>query len=52
MVDRGQLVPGRKRDDQIAMNRRRAPCHDQAAIRGAGEGRDSAFNLAGIANLR
>jgi hypothetical protein len=32
-VDRGQLVPGRQRDDQIAMNRRqRAPRYDQTAI--------------------
>ena len=33
-VDRGQLVPGRQRDDQIAMKmRQRARGHDQSAIR-------------------
>ena len=35
-VDRGQFVPGRKRDDQIAMNDDNgARRHDQAAIRGS-----------------
>ncbi len=33
-IDRGQLVPRRERDDQIAMNRRdRAHRHDQTAVR-------------------
>ena len=51
-VDRGQFVPGRQRDDQIAMNRRqRARRHDQAAIRGAREGRDGALDLAGVAHV-
>ena len=40
-------MPGRKRDDQIAMNpRQRARRHDQAAIRGAREDRDGALDLA------
>ena len=40
-VDRRQLVPGRQRDDQLAVNDRRcAPRHDQTAIRRAREGRD------------
>ena len=47
VVDRRQLVPGRKRDDQITMTLQRAPCHDQAAICRAGEGRDRALDLAG-----
>ena len=51
-VDRGQFVPGRKRDDQLAMNdRQRAPRHDQAAIRGARECCDGALDLAGIAHV-
>jgi hypothetical protein len=49
VVDRRQLVPGRKRDDQITMTLQRAPCHDQAAICRAGEGRDGALDLAGRA---
>ena len=50
-VDRGQFVPGRKPDDQIAMNlRQRAPCHDYAAIRGVRECSDGALDLAGIAH--
>jgi hypothetical protein len=51
VVDRRQLVPGRKRDDQITMTLQRAPCHDQAAICRAGEGRDGALDLAGIAYM-
>ena len=44
-VDRGQLVPGRKRDDQIAMStRQRARRHDQPAIQRAREGRDGALD--------
>ena len=36
MIDRGQLVLGRQRDDQIAMNvGQRARRQDQAAIRSA-----------------
>ena len=43
-VNRGQSVAGRKRDDQIAMNRRqRARRRDQAAIRPAREGREGAL---------
>src|SRR5712691_7172950 len=49
VVDRRQLVPGRKRDNQITMTLQRAPCHDQAAICRAGEGRDGALDLAGRA---
>src|SRR6266540_5679256 len=49
-VDGGQLVPGGKPDDQITMCRRQcAPRHDQAVIRSASEGRNPAFDLAGIA---
>ena len=45
-------MPGRQRDDQIAMNdRQSAPRHDQAAIRGAREGRDGALDLAGVAHV-
>jgi hypothetical protein len=34
IVDRGQLVARRQRDDQVAMkNRQRAPGHDQPAVR-------------------
>ena len=45
-------MPGRKRDDQIAMNeRQRARRHDQAAIRRARESRDGALDLAGIAHV-
>jgi hypothetical protein len=52
VVDRGQLVLGRKRDDQVAMNhRQRAPRQDHAAVRGAREGRNSAFDLAGIEHV-
>ena len=51
-VDRGQFVPGRQRDDQIAMNhRQRARRHDQTAIRGAREGRDGALDLARVAHV-
>src|SRR5262249_58526234 len=51
-VDGGKFVPGRKRDDQIAMNRRqRTRSHDQAAIRRAREGRDGAFDLDGVAHV-
>ena len=41
-VDRGQLVPCCKRDDQIViMRRRKARGHDQTTIRGLREGRDA-----------
>ena len=51
-VDRGQLVPGCKRDDQIAMKlRQRARRHDQAAIRSARECRDGALDLAASRTL-
>src|SRR5262249_980621 len=50
IVDRGQLVSGRQRDDQIAMNQdQSAARYDQAAIWGTREGRDSALDLACIA---
>src|SRR5262249_1297576 len=40
------------RDDQFAMNeRQRAPCHDQAAVRGAREDRDAALDLGRGAHL-
>jgi hypothetical protein len=40
-IDRGQFVPGRQCDDQIAMARRsRARRRDQTAIQRAREGRD------------
>jgi hypothetical protein len=52
VVDGGQFVPGRQRDDQIAMSaRQRARRHDQAAIRGARECRDGALDLAGVAHV-
>jgi hypothetical protein len=45
-------VPGRQRDDQIAMTRRRrARRHDQTAIWGAREGRDGALDLGGVAHV-
>ena len=45
-------MPGRQRDDQIAMKRRRrARRHDQAAIRSAREGRDGTLDLAGVAHV-
>src|SRR5262249_23807889 len=50
IVDRGQPVPRRKRDDQIAMNdRQRAPCQYQTAIRAPCEGRKRALHLPGVA---
>jgi hypothetical protein len=50
-IDRGQLVPARQRDDQVAMNcRLRTSRHDQAAIGRAGEGRDAALDLARVAH--
>ena len=52
VVDRGQLVPSRKRDDQIAtVLRRGARRHDQAAIRSVRECRDGALGLAGVAHV-
>ncbi len=45
-VDRGQFVPSRQRDDQVAMNdRRRARQHDKAAIRLPRECGDGALDL-------
>jgi hypothetical protein len=49
-IDSGQLVAGSNRDDEITLNRRRGLRYDEATIRGAGEGRDSAFEFAGITN--
>src|SRR5262249_46894787 len=41
-----------KRDDQVAMtHRQRAPRQDQAAVRGAREGRNGALDLAGIEHV-
>src|SRR5262249_5513973 len=51
-VDGGQFVPGRRRDDQIAMsNRERARRYDQAAIRRARKCRDGALDLASVARI-
>src|SRR5215469_2458611 len=50
-IDRRQLVPRRKLDDQFSIDRSsHGPRHDQATIRRAGEGCDAAFNLFGVAN--
>jgi len=44
--DHGQLMPGRQRDNQIAMMcRQRTPRNDQAAVHGALEGRDGVENV-------
>src|ERR1019366_4432819 len=52
VVDRGQFMPGRQRDDQFAVNRaQRARCQDQAAIRGARETCDGALDLAGVTHV-
>ena len=52
VVDRGQLVPGRQRDDQIAMNAPpRARRYNQTAIPRAREGCDGALDLAGVAHV-
>src|SRR6516225_8171156 len=48
-IDRRQLVPRRKLDDQFLIDRS-CPRHDQTAVRRAGEGCDAAFNLSGVAN--
>src|SRR5262249_25655079 len=51
-IDRGQFVPGRQHDDQIAVNDPpRAPCHRQAAIRDTREGRYGALDLTGVAHV-
>src|SRR5262249_6780916 len=51
-INRGQPMPGRERNYQLAMHR---PCrgtrHNQAAIRLAREYRDGALDLAGIADI-
>jgi hypothetical protein len=50
-VYRGQLVPGRQRHDQVAVNcRLRAPSHHQAAIGRAREGGQRALDLIGVAH--
>jgi len=52
IVDRGQLVAGRQRDNQIPMNKRRPTRrHDQPAIRSARESCDGALDLAGVAHV-
>ena len=49
VVDRGQLVAGRQRDDQIAIKLRcPARRHDQAGVRRARECRDGTLDLAGV----
>ena len=51
-VNRWQLVPGRERDDQIAMNRRqRTRRYDQAAIRLARVGHDGALDLGRVTHV-
>src|SRR5262249_36400434 len=51
VVECGQFVPSRQRDDQIAMSCRQwASRYDQAAIRAAREGRDGVLNLAWLAH--
>src|SRR5262249_49227515 len=51
-VDRGQLVPDRQLDDQIAIKRRGGALrHDQSATRRAREGRDGTLDLAGVAHV-
>ena len=48
-VDRGELVPGRKREDQLAMEKRQcARRHDQTTVRGPREGGDGALDLSGV----
>jgi hypothetical protein len=48
-VDRGHLVAGRKRNNQIAMNEcDRAPSYDQAAVVRTREGCDAALDFAGV----
>src|SRR6516164_3897564 len=50
-IDRRQLVPRCKLDDQFSIDRSsRGSRHDHTAIRRAGEGCDAAFNLCGVAN--
>src|SRR6202048_3533561 len=52
VVDGGQFVPSRKRDDQLAMeHRQRARRHDQAAIQVARECCDGALDFTGVANI-
>jgi hypothetical protein len=48
-VHRGQFVLGRQLDNQVTKALRRAACHDQTAIRRAGERGDGALDLAGLA---
>ena len=51
-VDGRQPVPGRKLNDQVAVNdRRRVRCNNQAAIRRVREGRDRALDLGGVAQI-
>jgi len=50
-IDRGQSMPGRKLDNQIAMNDRLAAGHDQTATRGIRKGRDGALNLGRITHI-
>jgi hypothetical protein len=51
-VDRGQFVPGRQGDDQIAMKYRPvAPGQNQTSIGGSREGGDGALDLDGVAQL-
>ena len=50
-VDGGQLVPGRQRDDQIAMNRRCPPASRSVRHSASREGRDGALDFAGVAHV-
>src|SRR5215475_1952119 len=52
IVDRGQLVARRQRDDQIATkDRERAPGQDQTAVRATREGRNRPLDLPGVVNV-
>src|SRR5215510_11842185 len=51
-VHRRQFVSCRQGDDQIAMNPRQSACrYDQAAVREARKGRDSALDLASVTHI-
>ena len=52
VVDRGQFVPGRKRDNHIAMTHgQRARGHDQARVRILCKGCEGALDFSGITNV-
>ena len=51
-VNRGQLMPSRERDDQVAMTQRRwTPSHDQAFMGRPHECSDGRFDLAGVTQI-